>query len=120
MSAEFYAEDLGIDINLAKKMSSFLDLARSQKAILEAHPWVRGGMVRVYIEIWSQNKRNPIDMLYKSFYDAVHDEVYFVQYLYGRTEKRTLLDVSKIKSSTNFSGANTKAAIREFSEAFYG
>ena len=87
MSAEFYAEDLGIGLGLAEKVSDFVSLAKNQEAISKVTPWVKDGMVRVYIELWSQNSMKPLDMLEKCFYDAVDHEVYFIQYGYGRTEK---------------------------------
>ena len=115
MSAKFYAADLGIGMDLAERVSRFMVLAKD----MSPRPWVKNGMVRVYFEPWSQNRLPVFHLADKYFYDAVKDDVFATGFFYGCKHEYTLKRLVSL-STSNFSGAKTKARLVEFSELFYG
>lgn len=115
MSAKFYAADLGISLDLAERIPRFMVLAK----YMSPKPWVKEGMVRVYFEPWSQNSRRVFHLADKWFFDATKNEVFATGFFYGCKHEYTLKRLVSL-STSNFSGAKTKARLIEFSERFYG
>lgn len=119
MSAAFYAENLGIDLCQGKGISDFIEKFKDHKSISRFAEWARGDLIRVYIELWSQNSLNAISALDKAFYDVEEKEIYITQYRYGETTKTPLSKVVLFGRSS-FSGAKTRAAIKDLADLFYG
>jgi hypothetical protein len=118
IAANFYAEDLGISVEHAERVASFTEQFTGTPAIGSIKPWAAGDMVRVYVEIRSQNSLQPIKTYDKLFYDARENEAYLSGCAYGKTERRPLRDCLKWKSGM-FSGAKTRQWVQEFAEEFY-
>jgi len=116
MSAKFYAEDLGISMDHAERLAWFMELS-GLKAVESKVPWAKHGKVRVYIELWSQNRRPAVDGFDKCYYDAVEDDV-FVSGAFSTGSVLRLSDLSRMRYSL-FSGARTRGVIQEFCEVFY-
>lgn len=115
MSAKFYSEDLGIPLDLAERVAWFMVIAKD----MNPRPWVKDAMVRVYFEPWSQNKLSVFHLADKWFFDATKNEVFATGFFWGCKHEYTLRRLVSL-STTNFSGAKTKARLVEFSEVFYG
>lgn len=118
-SAIFYSEDLGVSLDAGERMANFMELANHSKAITSCAPWAKHGRARVYFDLWSQNSLSPIDGLDKSFYDAEDDEIYVSTNFYGTSRTIALSTVLTFGKSC-FSGAKTRAALKELAEVFYG
>lgn len=119
MSAEFYAEDLGIDLECASRISRFIDKVINLRAVNSARPWAKNEMARVYVDLWSQNKMEPVMGVSKCYYDAYSDNVCLA--ISGH-HGFSIISLREAASRPNscFSGAKTREAIKEFAEVFYG
>lgn len=116
----FYAEDLGISMGEAVKISSFMSFARSQPFCQNPKPWVKDEIIRVYFEPWSQNSLPALTRYCdKAYYDSVENDVFISAYAYGRTDRFKMSYVVSVFGRTSFSGAKTRKAFYEFAEAFY-
>lgn len=118
MTAEFYAEDLGICLSNAEAISSFVEFATKEKAVTSVRPWAKYGKARVYIEFWSQNSLSPIESIDKAHYDCESDDIFISQYRYGMANRMSMARVINLGRS-NFSGAKTRESIKEFGVRFY-
>jgi len=118
IAAKFYAESLGIPGDLANRVAGFMAIANSSPTILSARTWVKDGMVRIYFEPWSQNKRLVFHLADKWYFDARENDVFCTGRAYGTTHLYRLHEIVRL-SAGNFAGAKTKASIKEFSEVFY-
>lgn len=116
--AAFYAEDLNVSLDIAEKVSWAIAACHGSKAIEKRTVWAAHGFVRVYFSLWSQNSIDAIRGYNKCYYDAARDDIFVSGYFYGRVIERPFSDIVNM-SAQNFSGAKTRAAIREFSEVFY-
>ncbi len=123
MSAAFYAEDLGIDLNQAARIADFMQLASASECVLEPKPWAKHGKVRVYFDVWSQNRKAPFSMAEKWYYDVSSNDVHAVGMNYGSWYTYKLAEIIELANTggckTNFSGAKTRDRLIEFAEAFY-
>lgn len=118
LSALFYAEDMGISLCKAERIQWFIDLFGQHSAVMQPRPWAKNGIVRVYFDFWSQNSLNPVESIDKSYYCIGCDDVFVVQHRYG-SENRTPLSVVADWGRSNFSGAKTRQAIKDFGRVFY-
>lgn len=119
-AAHFHSEDLGIPMELAENLAKFMAVAHHCNAVTDPKVWSKHGLARVYFELWSQNSLPPLEMLQRAYYDAADDDVYFVRSYPDDDITETLIQVAQKKSRGIFSGAKTRAAIKEFAEKFYG
>lgn len=119
MVAQFYAEDLGIALDLAARVAGFMEIAQASPAIERASPWAKHGKVRVYFEPWSQNRRGVYHLADTWYYDAIENEVYATGFFYNCKHIYMLSQLVQY-SASNFAGAKTKQRLKEFSEVFYG
>lgn len=121
MSAEFYAEDLGINLPLARRIGKFMELAEKTKAVIDPMPWANHDRARVYFEHWSQNKKAAFCSADKWFYCAEKNEIFCTGINYGQWRTRSLAEVIKLfkGGKGNFSGAKTRAVMGELAEVFY-
>lgn len=118
-SFNFYAEDLGVSLQQAVKIDRFISLCRKSDAITSVSPWVKGDMIRVYVEFWTQNSRGVFDTNYdKFYYDVIQNDFFVFGYAYGSPIRATGNDVLKWKSGA-FSGAKTRQRVKDFLEVFY-
>lgn len=118
MSAEFYAEDLGVAPDIAARIAWAMTVAPDAKIIEKRTPWAKHGKCRVYFDLWSQNRIAAVRGFDRCYYDAERDDVFVAGYFYGRTLERPISDLLWMDPG-NFSGAKTRTAIREFAEVFY-
>ena len=117
--AKFYAEHLGIPLELAEKIADFMTLASESPFVLSFTALAKAGHARVYFEPWSQNSLMTYHLADRWFYDAKEDDVFAEGFFYGAKHSKKL-DHLVLVSTGNFSGAKTKARLKEFCEAFYG
>lgn len=118
MSAEFYAEDLGISLVLAKRIAWAMTVANGAEAVESRSVWAKHGKARVYFNLRSQNRFNAFRAYDRCYYDANDDELYVSGYSYGIHIKKKFSDAVKMDAG-NFSGAKTREALRDFSRVFY-
>lgn len=114
MSAVFYSEHLNIDLWRAELIANFIELTKNLHAIDSARPWADKGYARVYIDLWSQNRLEPLAFMVKCYYDADHNEVYMTFNIGGKWSTKTLKD-----EFYKPSGAKTRKALEEFRRVFY-
>jgi hypothetical protein len=117
-AAEFYAEDLGLAPEVAARISWAMTVAPDAKAIEKRTPWAKHGKARVYFDLWSQNSLAAVPGFDRCYYDGERDDAFVAGYFYGRTLERPISDLLWMDRG-NFSGAKTRAALREFAEVFY-
>lgn len=115
---KFYAEQYGVGQDLARRIVKFCNFAKSYKAAVSTSTWVNHGKVRVYVELWSQNKMTPFQPNFERvYYDAEVNELYVSGYFYQRTVTHNASEVLKWGVSY-FSGAKTRKEINEMVEGF--
>lgn len=117
-AAEFYAEDLGIAPEVSARIAWAMAVAPGAKAIEKRIAWAKHGKVRVYFDLWSQNSILAVRGFDRCYYDAERDDAFVAGHFYGRTLERPISDLLWMDAG-NFSGAKTRAALREFAEVFY-
>lgn len=118
VSAAFYAEDLGVTPEVASRIAWAMACAQGHRAITKRVPWAKHGKARVYFDLWSQNSILAVRGFDRCYYDAERDDAFVAGYFYGRTLERPLSDLLWMDPG-NFSGAKTRAALRDFVEVFY-
>jgi len=113
--AAFYVEDLGLSEVLAKRIEWFQTRFRDHKAIDRiSGPWTKHG-VRLYIDLWSQNRRPALDSLERAYYDVEANDIFIVAV--GKNWELSWI----IWKFTNrrYAGAKTRDAIKLLAEEFY-
>lgn len=117
---EFYKESLGVDAPSAENIAKFMRFAGRVPGIINPNPWAKHGKVRVYFELYSQNRLPPVTGFYKSFYDAIDNEVYIDVRLYKHHIRTPLKSIFSTFGKSCFSGVKTRKEIEKIKEAFYG
>lgn len=113
-------ESMGISELEAERLASFMALSSQLKAVINPKPWSDHGKVRVYFDLWSQNKLPSISWLDKVYFDAQTNDITLQLYMYGQARKYSLKDIFSVFGKSYFSGAKTRAALEELAEVFYG
>lgn len=117
MSPKFIAEDKGIDIDSAKRVSQFLSFCYQFSFINDVSVWVKTENIRVYFEIKSQNRFYAVDNCQKTYYCAIANQLFFDSYRYGQTTKYEPERVVNFDRGM-FSGAKTREMVKEFCREF--
>ncbi len=78
-AAAFYQEDLGVGDQVAENIARFIDFAGNTASVVRPNVWQSedGEICRVYFRQWSQNSKQAVHYLNKSYYDPVEDEIFY-------------------------------------------
>lgn len=121
MVINFYSKTYDLDIKKSELMARFIGLCDSLDSIVSYRIFNKNGMIRVYFEVWSQNKMEPIGIKCKSYYDCIKCDVFFdFEFLNTRYIINIYSLIKNTPAPVRFSGAKTKAAINRLMEEYYG
>ena len=116
LATRFYVEQLGTTELFSSRVAWFMTQFRADPVVLGSSPWGKAGKARVYFELWSQNRFRAICWLEKVYYDAASDDILADCLLVQR--KARLRNVISRPIKSQYAGAKTRDAIREFVRRF--
>lgn len=112
---KFVAEDRGIPVHKAAAVAHFMHRAALLQAVQRPTIWAPedSEIVRVYFDLWSQNRMPAVWWMSRIYFDAEYAEVYVTQIGRQSWEK---VPLSANWARTVYSGARTRSAIAELVE----
>ena len=108
--AKFTSKDMNIPFDIALNIVKMQEKIKNLQAVKKQSVWCKGGIFRIYIELWSQNKREAHVFLDKLYFDAINYEWIFKD-CFGNEK---YIDYNFTTNKNNFSGSRTREAFYEF------